>query len=741
MRLPWTTGVLPLLVLLGALALRVFDPTPVREIRNTVFDTYQRLQPRPPQPAPVLLVDIDERSLNRIGQWPWPRTKLAGLVDRLTEAGAATIALDIVFAEPDMSSPDELIRAWREVPAMRPAAEFLARSAVPDHDDLFADAIGRAPSVLGNILSADGAGTFDNTLFGVAALGENPRPFLFAFDGAVTNLEVLEAAAQGLGALNVVPDQDGVVRRLPVLLRQGETIVPSLWADALRVAQRENSFVVRSAGASQVESFGENSGIESVRIGGAIVRTDANGQIWLHSARARPDRTVSAVDVLEGRVPQSRIQGQIVFVGTSAPGLKDGVAVPLARALPGFQLHGQAVEQAVHASYLSRPAWAAPSELLATLVAGLLLTAAFWSGRLGAVGLGYLTFGLLAALAGLSWQRYAGSAELFDPVYPGMATLAVYLVASYWGFRRTEVEKRRVRQTFSFYLSPAMVERLTRSAEPLRLGGEDRDLTLLFCDVRNFTDRAERMSAQELTGFLNRFLTPMTDAILAENGTVDKYMGDAIMAFWNAPVDEPAHAGRGLKAAIEMRRRCAELNAALADETDADGRPVPPLQIGIGLHTGLCSVGNMGSMQRFDYTAMGDNVNVASRLEGMAKLYAVDIVFSDAVRADAGDIPAIELDVVQVKGRAAPTRLFTVPPDGLVASPEFDRFAATHAAMLASYRTQDWPAARAALAECRTIDVSGTLHPYYAVMAARIDTLEADPPPADWGGVYIADSK
>lgn len=741
MRLRWTALLVPLAVLLAALSLRVWDPSVVRDFRYTVFDAYQRIAPRPPQSAPILLVDIDEASLEAVGQWPWPRTQIADLVDRLTQAGAAVIALDIVFADPDMSSPDELIEAWRKIPAMRPAAEFLAESTVPDHDEVLADALGRAPIVLGNILSDNGNDSFDSSRFGVAALGRNPRPFLYDFNGAVTNLPVLEDAARGLGALNVVPDQDGVVRRLPALLRQGDTIVPALWVEALRVAQRESSFAVRSAGASQVESFGQNSGVESVRVGGAVVRTDANAQIWLHSARARPDRTVSAQEVLQGRVSADRIQGKIVFVGTSAPGLKDDVTVPLARALPGFQLHAQAIEQVVNAGYLSRPAWAKPVELLAVLIAGLMLTLAFGSGRLGAVGLGSLTIALLIAFTAASWQRYIDANQLFDPVFPGVAILAVYLVASYWGFRQTEVEKRRVRQTFSYYLSPAMVERLTRSNEPLRLGGEERELSLLFCDVRNFTDRAEQMSAQGLTRFLNRFLTPMTEAILDQNGTVDKYMGDAIMAFWNAPVDEPDHARRALIAAVDMRRRCASLNAALAAESDPDAAPAPAVRIGIGLHTGVCSVGNMGSMQRFDYTAMGDNVNLASRLEGLAKQYAVDLVFSDSMHAAAPDIPALELDLVQVKGRETPTRIFTVPDDALLARAGYDRLAASHTQMLRAYRARDCGWARTALAACRELDPENTLAGYYDVMAARIDALAADPPPADWDGVYRADSK
>ena len=741
MRLRWTALLVPFAVLLAALALRVWDPPVVRDFRYTVFDTYQRIAPRPPQSAPTLLVDIDETSLEAVGQWPWPRTKIADLVNRLTRAGAAVVALDIVFAEPDTSSPDELIETWRQVPAMRPAAEFLAESTVPDHEELLANALGRGPSVLGNILSSDASGEFDNSLFGLAALGRNPRPFLYGFDGAVTNLPILENAAKGLGAINVVPDHDGVVRQLPALLRQDDTIVPSLWVEALRVAQRESSFAVRSAGASEVESFGQNSGVESLRVGGAVVKTDANAQIWLHSARARPERTVSAHDVLRGRVSADRLKGKIVFVGTSAPGLKDEVTVPLARALPGFQLHAQAIEQVVNASYLSRPAWATPIELVAVVVAGLLLTLVFWSRRIGAVGLGSLTIGLLVVFTAVSWQRYMDANQLFDPVFPGMATLAVYLVASYWGFRQNEMEKRRVRETFSYYLSPAMVERLTRSDEPLRLGGEDRELSVLFCDVRNFTDRAEQMSAQDLTRFLNRFLTPMTEAILDQNGTVDKYMGDAIMAFWNAPVDEPAHARRALAAAVDMRRRCASLNAALAEETDPVGTSAPQVRIGIGLHTGVCSVGNMGSMQRFDYTAMGDNVNLASRLEGLAKQYAVDLVVSDTVRAAAPDTPALELDLVQVKGRETPTRIFTVPDDTLTASSGYDRLVLRNGEMLTALRARDWDGARAALADCRDLDTEATLAGYYDVMATRIETLAADPPPADWDGVYRADTK
>jgi adenylate cyclase len=742
MRRGWLAALVPLALIAGAVALRVADPVNLQDFRYKIFDGFQRLEPRAYQPAPVVVIDLDERTLKRYGQWPWPRTRVADLVARLHNLGAPAIGLDIVFAEPDKTSPEQLIADWRDVPALRPAAQMLAESAVPSHDTLLANTLGQANSVTGVVLSDDGTDRFAGGHAGIATIGDDPRPFLYAYDAAITNLQLLDSAAAGVGALNVIPDHDGVTRRVPVILRQDDRIVPSLWLESLRVAQGASSLQIKSSGASDVRSLGRPSGVDSVRVGGATVRTDPNGQLWVYDTGPVAQRTVSAGKVLDGSVDPARVRGKIALIGTSAAGLKDDQSTALARSVPGVTLHAQAIEQAVHGSYLLRPAWAPGVEVVATLLAGLLVTGVFLTGRVGAIGLSALTLLIVAGLFAGSWERFVNARQLLDPVYPTLLTLACYVVTSYASFRQTEQDKRRVRQAFAFYLAPAMVERLTRQPEQLRLGGESRELTLLFCDVRGFTTLAESMSASEITHLLNRFLTPMTDAIMSANGTVDKYMGDAIMAFWNAPVDEPEHARRAVATALEMRRRTAALNRELRQEAESAGLgPPPPLAIGVGLNTGLCSVGNMGSDQRFDYSALGDNVNLASRLEGMSKQYRVDLVFSeDTCRAVPG-LAALELDQVQVKGRSQPTRIHTVPEDALADSPDFPGLAEQHAAMLAAYRAQRWEEARDLLARCRALDGTGWMHGYYALMAERIAILAADPPGPDWDGTFVADTK
>jgi adenylate cyclase len=742
MRRGWLAALVPLALIVGAVALRVVDPINLQDFRYKIFDGFQRLEPRSYEPAPVVVIDLDERTLEQVGQWPWPRTRVADLIAKLHNLGAPAIGLDMIFAEPDNTSPEQLVADWRDVPALRPAAEMLANSTVPSHDTLLANTLGQVNSVAGVVLSNQGTDSFGGGHTGIATIGDDPRPFLFPYDAAITNLEILDEAAAGVGALNVIPDHDGVARRVPVVLRQGEQIVPSLWAEALRVAQGASSLAIKSSGASDVQSLGRPSGVDSVRVGGATVRTDPNGQLWLYDTGPVAQRTVSAADVLDGSVDPARVRGKIALIGTSAAGLKDDQSTPLARGVPGVTLHAQAIEQAVHGSYLLRPAWAPGAEVVATLLAGLLVTGAFLTGRIGAVGLSALTILIVGGLFAGSWERFVNARQLLDPVYPALLTVACYVVTTYASFRRTEQEKRQVRQAFSFYLAPAMVERLTRQPDQLRLGGESRELTLLFCDVRGFTTLAESMTASEITSLLNRFLTPMTDAIMSANGTVDKYMGDAIMAFWNAPVDEPAHARRAIGAALEMRRRTRDLNAELKRDYElAELEPPPPLAIGVGLNTGTCSVGNMGSMQRFDYSALGDNVNLASRLEGMSKQYRVDLVFSEDTRLAAPDFPTLELDLVQVKGRTRPTRIHTVPGDELTGSEGFAALAERHAAMLAAYRGQRWDEARDLLQQCRELDPTAWMHGYYDLMAERIAILQATPPGPDWDGTFVAETK
>jgi len=335
---------------------------------------------------------------------------------------------------------------------------------------------------------------------------------------------------------------------------------------------------------------------------------------------------------------------------------------------------------------------------------------------------------MAAAVMGFSWYAFSARGLLFDPIYPSLASALVYLSATFFGYLHAELERRRVRHAFSHYVSPVMVERLAADPSRLKLGGEMREVSLLFCDVRDFTPISERLGAEELVRLLNEFLTPMTDIILRHEGTIDKYIGDCIMAFWNAPLDDPHHASHMCAAALDMQERLKAFNAEAAGGPLA-AKEILPLRMGIGLNAGTCCVGNVGSAQRFDYSVLGDAVNVASRLEGLTKSYGVPIIAGDAIRQQATDFAMLEIDLMRVKGRAEPTRIHAVLGDTKLAqSPAFRDLAAAHERLLAAYRAADRHAAERLLADCRRLDSDSRLATLYGVYEQRIADWETPAP-------------
>jgi adenylate cyclase len=729
---------LPLALLAAAVLVKAEDPGPLANLRLQVFDTYQRIQPRPYEPAPVRIVDIDDESLARIGQWPWPRIVLADLVDRLAASGVAAIAFDSVFAEPDRNSPALVAEGWRlgppELAAVAPPA-----GALPDYDALFAESIARAPVVLGTVLTETPGGRPPAQRSGMATAGDDPRPWLPSFAGAVSNLPDLEEAASGLGSINAVPDADGVIRRTPLMVRLGDQIVPSLDAEVLRVAQGASTHIIKSSGASGTESFGTSTGVSAVKIGALEIATDPQSAVWVRYTGPQPERFVPAWQVLDGSADPGRLAGHIVLIGTSAAALKDMRPTPLDPTAPGVEIHAQLLEQLLLGIQLNRPDWAFGAELAYIPLVGLLLIVLLR--RLGPLPCAFMGAGTAGlALAG-SWLAFTEEGLLIDPVLPAIAVLAVYLVSTLIGYIRTETERAFVRQAFGRYLSPDLVARLASDPGQLNLGGSVRQLTLMFCDIRGFTALSEGYEPAALTQLINRFLTPMSQAILSRQGTIDKYIGDCIMAFWNAPLDDPDHAGNACRSALAMRAELNALNLRLAHEAAVAGRSHPTLAVGIGLNTGDCLVGNMGSDQRFNYSAMGDAVNLAARLEGQCKVYGLDIIISDATRSGAGQFATLELDLIRVKGRSQPAAIHTLVGDAeLAATPRFQQLAACHAALLAAYRSGNWPIARARLAEARAADAHG-LSALYDLYAARLDLYAAHPPAMPWDGVHIATEK
>ncbi|MCZ8261450.1 MAG: adenylate/guanylate cyclase domain-containing protein [Beijerinckiaceae bacterium] len=643
-------GTLPrllgLAVLVALTLLKYSDPLPLERLRHAVFDRYLAAKPRAVGDLPVAIVDIDDRSLQAFGQWPWSRRVLAELVDRLQAAGAATIGFDIVFPEPDRLSPARLAQT---LPGLTP--EMRGRlEAEPDTDRLLAEAIGRSRVVLGR--SGLGQGQVqagEDPPVPLAMIGGDSLDLLPAYPDMVRNLPILEKNAAGLGLFSVLPEADGIIRRVPTAFAIGGQVRPALAVEILRVATGGDALAIRR----------DSAGISGLVIGGHPLPTERDGRLWVHYTPHAPARFVSAVDVLEGRFPPERFRNRIVLIGASAVGLQDLRPTPLEPAMPGVEIHAQVLETILGGAVLVRPNLALGAEVLAgAALAGLIILLVPVLGPLPVLVLG---LALASLTLWLGWFLFAEHGVLIDPVYPLIVGFSVYVTLVFANYWREQRQKDAIRSAFQHYLAPSLVERMVRQPELLALGGETRMLTILFSDVRGFTSVAEsyQEDPQALTALMNRLLSPLSEAIIAEGGTIDKYMGDAIMAFWNAPLDMPDHAARALRAAREMRRCHAVLEAERRREAEEAGRPYLPLEIGIGINSGRCVVGNMGSQARFDYTALGDAVNLASRLEGLTAHYGRPILIGEASAALLPEEEALEpVDHVAVKGKTDLTRIF-----------------------------------------------------------------------------------
>jgi adenylate cyclase len=715
-----------LALLIGLAALRVADFAPIEELRVRTFDTYQRIDHRVKTARPVTIVDIDEKSLAKFGQWPWPRTRIADIVSNLTRLGAVVIAFDVIFSEPDRLNPDVAADTFRDLDE---ATREKLRS-LPSNDQLFADAMRRSRVVLGESGLPHVQTEIDNTLpvTGLAMLGEDPQRFMFEFPGLLRNTPVLEAAAGGRGLLTINPERDGIVRRVPMIMQAQGTTMPSLTFEILRVATGTDTIFIKS----------DQAGINSIGVKGFQVPTDRNGQLWVHFARNDPSIYVPAVDVLEGTVPPEKIRGKLVLIGTSAVGLNDIKTTPVSPAMPGVEIHAQVLEAALTKSLLSQPPFGPTVEFGAALLLGLLVIAfapSFGPTTLVVVGALFATL-----LVGTSWYFYTHDRLLIDFTYPLLSTTAIYLTLIFTSFVREQRQRQQIRSAFGQYLSPALVAQLAQSPEKLVLGGEEREMTIMFSDVRGFTTISEsyKHDPQGLTTLMNRFLTPLTNAILARKGTIDKYMGDAIMAFWNAPLDDKEHQINACEAAIDMLDRIEVLNKQREQEAQEGGPVYIPINVGVGLNTGTCVVGNMGSDLRFDYSVLGDSVNLASRLEGQSKEYGFPIIVGSKTAMAVKDRFAIlELDFIMVKGKKEPEVIYAIAGrEDIARSGRFQRLRNLTIEMLACYRGRDWEGALAAIDRGRRTDDAHTLELLYNLYEARILGYRKNPPPEDWNGAF-----
>jgi adenylate cyclase len=864
---------LVVIVLVALLALRYHDPAVVQKLRFLQFDFFQQTEPRADAKIPVVIVDIDDESLRQVGQWPWPRDILGHLVDKLREGQVGIIAFDVTFPEADRAAPGWMFDAFEQgslgfEPGMM---------AGPSNDSLFADAMKKTRVILGmsgtNSMNAKGGKPIVTPM----GLIGDPSQFLKKYRAMVTNLTELDQAAAGRGVFSLKPDSDNILRQIPTLVTVEQQIYPALVIELIRVALGAPSIAVRS----------DESGVKDIVIKNSqtkqnlIIPTNRDGSLWVRYQQRDPNLYVSAADVLAGTVPAEKLRNSIVFVGTSAAGLEDIAATPFGP-VPGVEIHWQVLGSILSNQYLSRPPAADDLELASVLVIGLLII--FLTVWLRARWTALLLLGLLAASAGGAWYAFSAHGLLFDAVYPAIATVLLYTMQVYVNHHVSERQRRQVSDAFGRYVSPVLVQRLAKESARLELGGETKDMTILFCDIRGFTQISERFKGnpQGLTALINRFLTPLSEEVMHHQGTIDKYIGDCIMAFWNAPLDDPDHARNACRAALAMfealdllnvqlaqearliqepenlpraYRRLKELGEAERDErlqiaatlrgsaseghayaqytlgkayrdglvgqrsadeavrwfaaaaeqgyslaqrnlgerlARGDGvardevmalqwltlaardglaaaeevrielmqrmtvteiaaaerrarawRPNSPrlgvtaIHMGIGINSGECVVGNMGSRLRFDYSVLGDAVNVAARIESQSSNYGVDIVITETTYAQAPDFAALEIDRIIVKGKSEPLRIYALLGTPEVAgSPEFRDLAWRHEAMLQAYRERQWQESLQHIETCAHLWPS--LAPLYDLYRDRIENFLIDPPSADWDGVFVA---
>ncbi len=695
---------LGLLLVVALTLLRIADPYPVQVLREIAFDFYQRLQPRPTADFPVRVVDIDEASLAELGQWPWTRDRLALLNDRLTELGAAAVGFDALFPEADRMSPSRIAAT---LPGVDPAN-------LPDYDAIFASSLGNSPSILGFSLAPSGKPMAGQPKSGFAVSGPDPKDSIPFLSGVATPLTPLRDAAHGFAALSLNATLSSTaVRQLPMLWTDGTEIYPTLSLEALRIAMGIGTIVV----------FGDTAAagyVDGVRLGDFTVPTTSTGNLWLYYSRPRADLYVSAKDILGPNYRQfaDKIAGQIILIGTSASGLLDIHATTLGDNVPGVSIHAQAIEQILSDTYLTRPDWVEGLEVVGFLVLGaIMVLVVLQLGPLAGLAAGAVS---LAASLGFSWWMFTGQGAMVDPSFPLVGLTLLYGAMVFFRFLTTDAAKRQIRRAFGYYVDPTLLAQIEKSGDALTLGGEMREVSVMFSDVRGFTPLSEKLTPPQILALLNTMFGALGSEITGRLGTIDKFIGDAIMAFWNAPVDVPNHPRLAAEAALGMRKRLRALNDADSFGLKRNAVGVDEVVSGVGISTGEALVGNMGLETRFDYSALGDTVNVASRVESACKEMGYDLLVTSATRTAAGDLAFLDAGSISLKGKSERVAIHLLVGDSeLEKTGAFKLLRATHAEAIKALQDGRDPAG--AIAECLALapQVEPGLKKFYNQLADR----------------------
>ena len=712
----------------------------IDRFENIVYDARLRLTMANGVDPRIVIIDIDEKSLAVEGRWPWRRDKIGTMLDQLFDYyKVGIVGFDVVFAEKDESSGLGTLRDLGQK-ELRGNAQYQAvlKDVTPqlEYDRIFSEKLKNRAVVLGyyfsNVESEDGKGRANGTL---------PKPVLpggtfkgrsidfTTWQGYGANLEEFQQAAASGGHFNPWPDDDGVTRRVPMLSEYNGAYYESLSGAIIRLGLGSPPVV---PGFPKEKLWSKDyPGLEWLDMGSVRVPVD-NRVTALVPYRGKEGsfKYISATDVLHAKTPLDALKNKIVLVGTTAPGLNDLRAAPVGRVYPGVEIHANLIAGMLDGTIKQRPPYVLGAEVILLLLSGIGMALLLpMINPLRATVLTVVVIGAVFATNVLVWTE----GNLVLPLASGLLMMAMLFALNMsYGFFVESRAKRQITGLFGQYVPPELVDEMSRDPEAFSMEGESRELSVLFTDVRGFTTISEGLDPKELSKLMNEFLTPLTRIIYKRRGTIDKYMGDCIMAFWGAPLNDPQHASNAVLAGLEMHRTLAELQPHFKE------KGWPPIHIGVGVNTGRMSVGNMGSEIRLAYTVMGDAVNLASRLEGITKQYGVNMIVGEATRAEVPGVVFRELDKVKVKGKEAPVAIFE--PIGLTG--EVDKALQDELKLwgqaIKLYRACDWDMAELQLMNLTKLNADSGL---YRLFRERIAHLRKNPPENGWDGSWKFETK
>lgn len=707
-----------------------FISTTRESIENLGYDlqlkTYiYRKHPRPS--AAIAIVDIDDKSLQAEGHWPWARSKLADLITRLHNNGAVVIAFDMFFSEKEPNIADQVFTKVSVDPSATPEISDFLKQQIPqfDNDVIFANALSKGINILA--ISFLPRPQMQNALPPalLPITKQQSKEFnLYNAQGFIASIPELQQAARLGGFINIFADGDGIFRHVPLLIEFNNNLYPSLALQA----------VISFIGAPiqlVTPAYGNTQELEGIQLGNTLIPIDIKGQALIpFIGKSFTFPYYSATDILHDRIPKQLIQGKIIFVGTSATGLGDLKPTAVENPYPGVEIQASIANGILDNQFSYKPAWTYGANLLITILFGLL--SAFIFPYLGARSSGLIIVILPLALLYINNLLWEQTGLVLSVLEPSLLVLISAILNLIYGYLFETRRRERIKAMFGQYVPEKHIDEMLKTTSEYGLRGDDREMSVLFADIRGFTTISEGLTASQLVDLLNTYFTPMTEIIFKNRGTIDKYVGDLIMAFWGAPLKDKNHARHAIESAISMQEKTKEMAKLLKDKN------WPDIHIGIGINSGMMSVGDMGSQYRRNYTVLGDNVNLASRVESLTKFYGANIMVTEATQQNQTKFIFRKLDRVRVKGKSQGIEIYDVLGRIDTLTPELENELREYNRGLDAYFNQQWDLA------AQIMESLHQQHPdtkIYKVYIDRINEYKQHPQPADWDGVYTHTSK